>query len=537
MNFVRSKSGITKVMAVILIAVVAVAAVAVYYFMQPAPPKVEKVLVAAYASAGRDPDPSYAFADLTSWTIASACYDPLVGLGTSKFADGTEFLDIGKVAATGLAQNWTVSTDGTVYTFKLRQSIKFQNGNPFNATAVKYSYDRALNMGFAGGWLLGFCGMNLNSTKIIDDYTVQITISPNPFLLNGLSFVGIVDPVAVEAHGGVTPGQLNDWMVTHSAGTGAFNLTQYDPSTQAVLVANPNYWQGAPKIDKIIMRFIAETSIRELLIKSGDVDVALGIPAKDVANLQSAANVSVKINPMVRIGQIQIWWEPPFNNTKVREAIAHAIPYDSLINDVMYGYGSLYYSCVSPTGFGYKPALKWDYNLTEARQLLIEAGYSSGFTCTCTIPDNIPDDEQAVVVIMQSELAKIGITMDIHKVAATEFNNLRDTGHLQIWIGAWQPAYNDVTYVSYIWHYSGINYLSTGGYNNTAFDTLTLQSLVETNSTKRTQMCYQLQDILKNDVELIPTYQYPDITAFRSNVKGFKFVSCGAVFFYYLDKT
>jgi peptide/nickel transport system substrate-binding protein len=529
------------VQAVLIVTVFAVATVAGYYYLQTtSAPKPEKVLVAAFASAGRNPDPGYAFADLTSFTISAACYDFLVGWGTSKSPNGTEYLDISKVAATELAESWNVSSDGRVYTFHLRHGIKFQNGDPFNAQAVKYSYDRAIKMGFSAGWLLGFCGMNLNSTKVIDDYTVQITVTPNPFLLTGLTYVGIVDPAYVEAHGGVVNGTFNDWMVTHSMGTGPFNLTKYDTSTEAILEANKNYWKGAPKVDKVIIKFIPETSTRELLIKSGDVELAQGIPPKDVANLMNASGVKMEINKMVRIGRIQMWYfQSPFNNTKVREAIAHAVPYDTIIKDVMYGYGNLYYSIVSPTGFGYQPTWQnYDYNLTKARQLLTEAGYPNGFSCTFTIPDNILADQEMCVVILQSELAKLGITMDIKKVAATEFGNLQRAGKLEMWTSAWQPAYNDVLYVSYIQHYSVRtgNYLAGGGYNNTAFDRLVEQTQAETDPTKRTQMCYDLQRILAEDVAIIPLYQYPDITAFRTNVKGFKFQNVGAVLFYYIDK-
>jgi peptide/nickel transport system substrate-binding protein len=547
LKVLKSKSAITKIQVALLIAVVAVAGVAGYYLMQPAQPKKEKVLVAAFATAGRNPDPAYAFADLTSYALSEACYDPLVGAGTSTFPDGREYIVNGLVATTGLAENWTVSSDGTVYTFKLRQGIKFANSTTvLTANAVKYSYDRAINMGYASGWLLGFCGMNMSSTKVIDDSTVQITtfnfistkVTPNPFLLTGLSYVGIVNPADVVAHGGVVKGAFNDWMVTPSAGSGPFILQKYDPSTEAILVANKDYWKGAPKLDKVVVRFIPDTSTRELLIKSGEVDIAMEIPAKDIADINATQGVKMEINPMVRIGKITLWWfAAPFNNTKVREAIAHAIPYNSLIKDVMYNQATLYYSIVSRDGFGYQPAWNiYDYNLTKARQLLTEAGYPNGFSCTFTISDATTSDQEMCVVILQSELAKLGITMNIQKVASAEFGNLQRAGKLEMFISRWQPAYDDVTYVSYIQHHSSINYLTTGGYNNTAFDTLCSQSMVETNATKRLQMCYDLQKILADDIGIIPLYQYADILAMRSTVKGFKFRNSGMLMFYYLDK-
>ena len=539
MKIYKSKSALTKIQAALIIGLVAVAAVAVYYYMQPAAPKTEKVLVAAFATAGRNPDPAYAFSDLTSSALSDACYDVLVGTGTSTFPNGKEYFLNGKAATTGLAENWTVSSDGRVYTFKLRQGIKFANSTSIlTANAVKYSYDRAIRMGFAAGWLLGFCGMTLNSTKVVDDYTVQITVNPNPFLLTGLSYVGIVNPAAVEANGGIVNGTFNDWMVTHSAGSGPFILQSYDPSTQAVLVANKDYWKGAPKVDRVIIRFITDTSTRELLIKSGEVDVAMEIPAKDIANINASQGVKMEVNPMVRIGKITLWWfSAPLNNTKVREAIAHAVPYDSLIKDVMYNQAVLYYSITSRDGFGYQPTWsKYDYNLTKARQLLTEAGYPNGFSFTFTISDATTTDQVDTVTILQSELAKIGITMDIQKVASAEFGNLQRAGKLQAFIGRWQPAYDDVTYVAYIMHYSGINYLTTGGYNNTRFNELTLQSMVETNATKRLQMCYTLQQILADDLGIIPLYQYADILAMRTTVTSFKFRNSGELVFYYLDK-
>jgi peptide/nickel transport system substrate-binding protein len=202
----------------------------------------------------------------------------------------------------------------------------------------------------------------------------------------------------------------------------------------------------------------------------------------------------------------------------------------------MYDQAVLYHSIVSRDGFGYQTTLKWDYNLTKARELLTEAGYATGFTCTFTISETTTPDQEMCVVILQSELAKLGITMNIQKVAAVEYGNLQRAGKLEMWIMRWQPAYDDVTYVSYILLHSSINYLTTGGYNNTAFDTLCSQSMVEPNATKRLQMCYDLLEILADDVEEIPTYQYADILAMRTNVKGFKFRNSGLLLFYYLDK-
>lgn len=300
---------------------------------KPAP-----TLTVAYSEGGTTMDPAEAN-DLTSDTLVLATYDQLVTYGV-KTVDGGEVADTENIQPM-LAESWDVSDDNATYTFKLKSGVTFQSGNPVNADAVVYSFERVKNSS-SGSFLYGMA--DIKSVTKVDDSTVEIALNkPNHMFTQIIAMYtfSIVDQKLVEEKG-------DEYLKTNAAGSGPFSLEKWDPASEAVFQANNDYWQGAPQLSKVTLKFTKEASNRVLLLNKGDVDMAIEIPPKDVTALQENSDLTIASNASNRILFFAMNNNvKPFDNEKVRQAISYAIPYDQLINDVMYGQAKTMKSAVA----------------------------------------------------------------------------------------------------------------------------------------------------------------------------------------------
>jgi len=229
-----------------------------------------------------------------------------------------------------IAKSYTISKDGKTWTFHLRHGLKFSNGDPLTADAVVYSYKRVLKLDKSPVWLyesLGLTADNMNETiKKIDDYTVQI-VTNKPFAPNVVmsilaqSWGGIVDPKVVEAHD-VNGDMGSTWLTDHSAGSGPYVLEMWKRNSMIALSANENYFKGAPRIKRIMIRDIPESTNQLLSLKKGDIDVAWNLTPDQTNSLKSSKGVSVVTVPSQSdeyVGMNAGWG--PFKNPKVRLAV------------------------------------------------------------------------------------------------------------------------------------------------------------------------------------------------------------------------
>jgi peptide/nickel transport system substrate-binding protein len=338
-----------------------------------------------------------------------------------------------------LAEDWEVSNDGLTYTFFLRKEIRFHDGTPFNATAVKYNFDRQVIINDPRGSSPYF-NVNLIGAKeyalsektqadvdaylakkaveVIDDYTIVIHLkAPNaafPFIL--ATSVGlIVSPSWVESHGGIVPGERNDEMSLKgsSAGTGPFILKNWDPGTQtAVFVRNDDYWgspfnTGPAKLKNVLIRVIRDPGTRILNIKSGvsdmtfvnqnllneviDIDLWLnegkiktivpGVKVNGPFPMLSVRYLGFNTNILDEEGRPVA--SQPFKNKKIREAMAYAFDYETFIEATYLNFAIQPNGPVPEGVFGYDSTIpKPKMDLDKAKALLQEAAKEMGFSPT-----------------------------------------------------------------------------------------------------------------------------------------------------------
>ncbi|MDA4114073.1 MAG: ABC transporter substrate-binding protein [Thaumarchaeota archaeon] len=479
-------------------------------------------------------DPAICTDDLTSLTFCEAVYQGLVGIGTTTTSSGEKVLDM-TTRVPLLATSWNESADGTVWTFHLAHNVAFSNGDPFNSAAVLYTVNRCFTMGFTCAFFLGLAGMDANSTKVIDNYTVQFTVKPGPFMLQALFFMPIVDPAFVQANGGVVAGQPNTYMTTHAMGTGPFTLQSYDPATGAVFMRNPTYWGTPAAAAEINVKVVASDTTREELLQTNAVQLINLVPAADVTTMQQASGVTVYQN--VGNGELYLdmsWKAAPFNNTLVRQAIAYAIPYGQILQQAEYGYASQLTSVVPNNAYGYNGSF-WQYsqNIAKAKALLTQAGYPSGFTATLQIQSGFSDQASAATII-QSGLAQIGITVTIQSISTSTFSTLWTSGQLTFFITKLNPAINDIRYVA-----EGFM-TPTGFANFDHLDNATITALANNiyYGPANNQTGFSLfQKEINEEPNWVLLYQYPDLTGGNTHLHGFEYCNFELFFFQTLYTT
>ena len=490
-------------------------------------------------------DPADAY-DSASIDVINQIYDRLV---MYKGGDTTTFYP-------ALAVNWTVSDDSKNWTFHLREGVKFSNGNPFTAEDVKYSFDRVLIMNSPESgvaWILSQC-MDLNSTKVLDDYTVQITLTQpyGGFLaLMAFSVASIVDKETVEAHGGVVADTENQWMKENAVGTGPYKLDHWTHKTELVLVKNDYYWGGwdGNHVEKVVIKIAEEAATRILALKNGDADFAY-IPLLNVEDVKGAEGISYDVGPSynVVLGILNTKSANEFMaNSKVRKALSYVFNYDSAIKDAYNGYLARLPGAI-PKGMPYYDTQNngvpvYNYNITKAEEILDAAGYTKnddGYRfngTTFRIYYNAGNEErQKMALSFQQELDKIGIVSSVTSEGWPQLlHRMFSTTDWDFIFMGWMPDYNDPD--DYIYPFIGSADIEgdtfNHGWKNETVDELILKAKYSADPKVREDAYRDAFQIYINDPPIIFVGQNMQVHFQRDWVQGYEYNPI--VEFYYYD--
>jgi peptide/nickel transport system substrate-binding protein len=338
----------------------------------------------------------------------------------------------------GLAESWE-QPDALTTIFKLREGVKFHNGEELKASDVKFTIDRMV-----GSAKVHHIIQAVESVEVVDDYTVKI-ITEKPFgaLLQHLSHTAasILNEKAV-TEGGDNYGQT-------PVGTGPFAFVKWDAGDKIVLKANEDYFKGAPEMKNVIFRNVTEGTNRTIGLETKEIDIAYDIEPIDVAAIRGNDNLTLTEEPSLSMAYLGFNFDKePFNNAKVREAISHAIKVDDIISAVLMGAGIEANSPIGPKVFGHNPDVKAPaYDVEKAKALLAEAGYADGFKTSIWTNDN-PVRVQ-IAQIMQAQLKEIGIDMAIEIVEWGAYLDGTARGEHDMFILGWVSVTGDADYGLY----------------------------------------------------------------------------------------
>ena len=340
-----------------------------------------------------------------------------------------------------LAKEWKVSEDGRTYTFILNEGIKFHDGEPFNAAAVRAVYDR------------GLANPNLNLMRTIkdwedvtvdDEYVVSIILKkPNNTFINKITQLKMISPKVMAME------DASDYLSKHSAGTGPFMLADRVDGGYTKMVPFPDYWREGSDVDSLTFMVIPEDGARLAMLQTGEADIIAPIPATDVAMIADDPSIHLDIAPTTTYRYVTLntqWALPdgrkPFSDKRVRQALNYAFDSEMYAKVVFNGYAKAPTSIFSDSIMYYSEQTPYTKDLEKAKALMAEAGYADGFDVEIIV-DNTSIEQKGATFVMQ-QLSEIGVNVKLlpnESTANAELTSapLEDT-KVQMWYVNWSSG-------------------------------------------------------------------------------------------------
>ena len=461
-----------------------------------------------------------------SWNV----YDRLLSYGSKKLPDGTTSYDYSRLTPE-LAASWQVAPDGLSVTFHLRTDAKFHDGTPVTASDVKWSFDRAVTVG-------GFPTFQMKAGSLekpeqfvaVDEHTFKI----NLLRKDKMTLPDLAVPVAVvinaklaKAHATEKDPWAMDWLKNNAAGGGAYNVTSWKPGQEMVFDRYDDWKSGPlPKIKHIIVKEVPSASAQLALLKRGDADLTYGIAPKDAQTLASAG-FKVITTPI----ENATWYigmnvsKPPFDNVKIRQAIAYALPYDKIMSSVMYGRGIKLYGASGPVPHDDTWPQPHAYNtdIEKAKKLMAEAGAGNGIETTLSLDQGYAAIGEPLAVLVQESLAQIGIKATINKIPGANWRAALLKKDMPLIVNTMSGWLNYPEYF-FFWSYHGQNAVfNTMSYKNPELDKLVDAARFETSPKKYSTEVKQFVKIAFDEVPRIPIFQPVQDLAMQKNVGGYEY--------------
>ncbi len=436
-----------------------------------------------------------------------------------------------------LATAWTASRDKTVWTFTLRRGVKFHDGTPVDAAAVKSSLTRMLTLNQGPSYIMGQF-MTPSRIVVLAPDKIQFRLLPTAPVYSFLTALTsqwsnwIVSPTAVKRHA-VHGDQAQGWLATHEAGSGPYVMTSYQVNQGATFTAFPGYFKGwsGHHVHRVILSFVSVDATRRELLEKGDADMSLTFTPQDLDAMKTESGLVVTNQYGTNCVYIAMTEYGPLASPKARQALAYAFDYQAFVHALLKGYGRQSTGPLPATMSAHDPGLKpYPTDLAKAKQLLQEAGVKPGTALTMWY---ISSDERAkqMATVMQGQLAQVGLALSIVPKDAATFSTAEAASgpalsqRPNLWAGQWTPDYDDaLDFLSPLYHSRGPNAgaANAGGYHNAMVDQLLAQAARTPNAGQRQQMLNRVQRILTyDDPASVFVADVTENPVYRSNVHGF----------------
>ncbi len=428
-----------------------------------------------------------------------------------------------------LATEWE-NSEPNIWVFKLREGIKFHDGNAFNADDVVFSFERARKQGSDIPTKLA----SVESIRKIDDYTVEfITSAPNPILISDISDWYIMDKEWAEANDATDPVDVRkgveNYATRHANGTGPFKVQSREQDVKTVLVANSDWWGDAShNVSEAIFTPISSDATRVAALLSGELDMAYPIPLQDAPRVDKADGVSMLAGPEARtifLGMDQmrdellesnIKGKNPLQDKRVRQAFYQAIDVEAIRKKIMRGASIPAGLMVAPQVNGFDESLngRAPYDLDAARKLLADAGYPDGFEIGMDCPNNRYVNDEAICQAVAGMLAKVGVKVNLLAQPKSKYFAKVLKYDTSFYLLGWTPSTFDshnplANLMVCVDKDSGTGKFNLGGYCRAEIDELTDKIQSEVDQGKRQAMISQAFEMVKEDFGYIPLHQQP----------------------------
>ncbi|MBW4710416.1 ABC transporter substrate-binding protein [Roseobacter sp. YSTF-M11] len=431
-----------------------------------------------------------------------------------------------------VAESWTVSDDGKTITFTIRDGLTFHSGNPVTAADVEFSLRRAVILNKTPSFILtqfGFTADNVEQTIVADGNTVTITTDQpyaTSFVLNCLTATigGIVDMKTVMAN--EADGDMgNTWLKTNSAGSGAYKLVSWKPNESVTLQSNPDFYLGAPAMERVIVRHVQESASQRLLLERGDIDMARNLNPEDIAGARGADGVVITDELRGRLMYVSMNQKhPELSKPEVRQALKYLIDYEGMQNSFLNGQYVIHQNFLPRTFLGAVDENPFSLNVEKAKELLAAAGVES-----MELEVGVREAQERIEIAqtLQNTFAQAGITLNITVGTAKQILARYRARELDVYLGAWGPDYPDPHTNAGTFAYNPDNSdaaQATGllawrnSWDTGGLTEKTAAAVVENDRDKRSQMYAEIQATFRETAPFAVMFQKIEQTAQRDNV-------------------
>ncbi len=439
---------------------------------------------------------------------------------------------------------------GRVYTFRLREGVKFHDGEPFNAEAVVFNFERwrntdnryhkgggsqSSNFAYYAGMFGGFDDDSvIESVEAVDEYTVRFTLKEvqAPFLRNiAMSPFGIASPKAIREN--------VEQFWKNPVGTGPFKFVAWDQGSTVRLEKNPDWWGsdlpeeqggGGPFVDRVVFRSIPDNTARVAALSGGQLSGADGLTPDDVPTIEEDPNLKVITRPPMNIGYLAMnVQKEPFNDRRVRLAVVHAINMPEIVEAFFGDTGQVASNPYPPTIPYFREETEpYEYDPERARQLLQEAGLGDGFEAELwymPIPRPYMPDGKGIAQAMQRDLKEVGI--DVRLVTREWGTYLEETGRgahdmcLLGWTGDNGDPDNFLNVLLSSKTATKTDAQNVAYYKNPELDRILERAASTIDEDERRRLYVRAQEIVYNDAPWAPiAYAEPPL-GFQNSVQGY----------------
>ncbi len=416
----------------------------------------------------------------------------------------------------GLAKSWKISKDGLVYTFYLKKGLKFSNGDPINAKVFKFSIDRVIKLKQDPSFLLSDV---VKKVEVVNDTEFKIYLKyPFAPFINILAFTVSypVDPKVYskdKVYNGIP------------VASGPYMVKKWVRGQQIELVRNPYYSGKKAKTPIILVKLYRNANTLYIALLNGEIDVAYRtLLPQQFAKIQKNKHFISMVGPSPFIREIVFNVKyKPFNNRKIREAIAYAVDRKQIVKDVFNNQVTPLYTLIPKGMWGHKPVMP-HHNIKKAEEILKSLGYSKSNPLKITLwysPSHYGSTEAALALTIKNQLEKTGLVKCQLKSAEwATYVDYWNKGIMGMFLLGWYPDYFDPD--DYMWPFLASSASNGMGsfYSNKKVDELLLKARKVVDKKERAKIYYQVQEIMAKDVPYVPLFQGKQRVVAKPNIKG-----------------
>jgi peptide/nickel transport system substrate-binding protein len=470
--------------------------------------------------------------NVPGYEVSWNCYDRLISHEMKTLPNGVQYYERDKFKME-LADDMNVG-DMSV-TFKLKKNAAFHDGTPVTAKDVKWSLDRAVTVGGFPTFQMGAGSLTKpEQFVVLDDHTIRVDfLRKDRLTIPDLAVVVpcMLNSELVKKHATEKDPWGLDYTKQNTAGSGAYRVASWNAGTEVILERNDK-WAGGPvpKVKRIIWRMVPSAGNRRALLERGDADISYDLPNKDFVELKNMGKLHIVSTPYsngIQYIGMNVK-QPPFDNLKVRQAVAYAIPYQKIMDAALFGLAKPMFGAPpgTPTEVSWPQPHGYTTDLAKAKKLLAEAGHADGFETTLSFDLGFAGVNEPICVLTQESLGQIGIKCTINKIPGATWRTELNKKVLPLYTNVFS-GWLDYPEYFFIWCYHGKNSI----FNTMSYQSKEMDGFIDgavTAAAEGDKSAYEKDvkgfvELAFADIPRIPLYQPYVNVAMQKNVSGYQY--------------